>query len=353
MRQSCSILFMFSLFNFVSSSDSKVHLQAKPAPEPDAQDGRVHRKGLRPARDETERRPLLELMSMNLENWGGKSGNSSSALPEMIVVSGDGHVQSLQQQSAEIENAHVNPLAQAPVVANMYDYRGLQTYSLNDALNLHLYSRVTEGNLAQLFMTLSLTLMIVLLLAYCCTTTCWDGPEEEEQKVTKVPNDVKDPARSSDRDEPFDRRSSWARAYFDAHGDEKQAFDLLFRCNIISTEEFAAGDVSEERIQECLWIARNLLDKKSVEEWEKYWNAAQQAFEDSVAEVFEEQGDVGPAGRPGPSARDLTQILRASRSGGTPPGSQQESPTVPTSLPSSANLHYQDPSQFDFRPLQS
>lgn len=146
-------------------------------------------------------------------------------------------------------------------------------------------------------------------------------------------------------------QSSWARAYYEAEGDHKEAFELLFRCNIISTEEFACSEVSQAHIHECLWIAKHMLQNKPLEEWVALWQQAQQSFEDNVAECFESRG--GP--QVALTARSLAQRLKGSRGGayGSP-----SSPSTGTSMPSSANLDYHPGAgsadqDLDLRPLHS
>jgi len=83
---------------------------------------------------------------------------------------------------------------------------------------------------------------------------------------------------------------SWAQAYREARGEDKEALELLFRCNIISTEEFAFSSVSHEHIQECIWIAKHMLRQKPLEEWVALWQQAQLTFQDSVTACFEARG---------------------------------------------------------------
>jgi len=61
--------------------------------------------------------------------------------------------------------------------------------------------------------------------------------------------------------------SPWVRACKAAKGHEKQAFELLLRCNIIPAEEFESYTVSQEQIQERLWTASHMLQHKPLEEW--------------------------------------------------------------------------------------
>lgn len=93
---------------------------------------------------------------------------------------------------------------------------------------------------------------------------------------------------------------SWARAYREAMGQRRQALELLFRCNIISTQEFAYSRVSQEHIDECVWIGTYMLKQKPLEEWVALWQQAQQTFEDSVTACFTARTDAQRSSFSGP-----------------------------------------------------
>lgn len=79
---------------------------------------------------------------------------------------------------------------------------------------------------------------------------------------------------------------SWARSYRNAQGQSKQGLELLFRCHIIPAEEFAHSQVSQEHIDECIWIAAHMLRQRKLEEWTKMCSQAQTDFEDSIKVCF-------------------------------------------------------------------
>jgi len=82
--------------------------------------------------------------------------------------------------------------------------------------------------------------------------------------------------------------SSWACKYRESKGEDKEALALLLRCNIISKQELADNDISQEHIAECLWIAQTMLKKKTSEEWAALSeNGPKEAFEEAVAAVFQ------------------------------------------------------------------
>jgi len=102
---------------------------------------------------------------------------------------------------------------------------------------------------------------------------------------------------------------SWARAYRDAKDLRREALELLFRCNIISTQEFAYSRVSQEHIDECVWIGTYMLKQKPLEEWVALWQQAQQTFEDSVTACFtartESRSNYGPIGGSAPPRSEV------------------------------------------------
>jgi hypothetical protein len=85
---------------------------------------------------------------------------------------------------------------------------------------------------------------------------------------------------------------TWANTYRKADTESKEALELLFRCNIIPEREFAHSFVSQEHIDECVWISSQMLRQKSLEEWVDSWKEARSTFEDSVTACFAARTDV-------------------------------------------------------------
>merc|ERR1719316_130770 len=85
---------------------------------------------------------------------------------------------------------------------------------------------------------------------------------------------------------------SWVKNYKSAEGRQKQALELLFRCSIIPTEEFAHSRVSQDHMDECVWIATHMLKQKPLEEWVNLCPEACQAFQASVTACFSARTDV-------------------------------------------------------------
>jgi len=85
---------------------------------------------------------------------------------------------------------------------------------------------------------------------------------------------------------------TWAKTFRNADQSSKEALELLFRCNIIPMQEFANSYVSQEHIDECVWISTQMLRQKSLEEWVEAWPEAMKTFEESVTACFAARTDV-------------------------------------------------------------
>merc|ERR1719478_384234 len=133
-------------------------------------------------------------------------------------------------------------------------------------------------------MNLMIVILILLFLTLTVCCLCWDGASDEEQLQSPTKEVQQDYANVEFSD------GSWAQVYREARGEQKEALELLFRCNIISTDEFAFSSVSQEHIQECIWIATHMLRQKPLEEWVALWQQAQRTFEDNVTACFEARG---------------------------------------------------------------
>lgn len=84
---------------------------------------------------------------------------------------------------------------------------------------------------------------------------------------------------------------TWACTYRKAEGKQKEALELLFLCGIIPQNEFAESRVSQEHVDECVWIATHMLRQRSLNDWLARWVDAQQIFERSVTACFSARHD--------------------------------------------------------------
>lgn len=105
---------------------------------------------------------------------------------------------------------------------------------------------------------------------------------------------------------------TWARTYQNADGPGKEALELLFRCHIIPTEEFAHSKVSQEHVDECVWIGTHMLRQRKLEEWTEAWPEALRSFEESVTACFSARADARSSFKvPGSGSRSRQGSPRA------------------------------------------
>lgn len=275
---------------------------------------------------------MLELMSLNLDKWGALHDHVEN-LPDSIAVRGNGNFEPWNFETASDVVEQFNPLAQMPKSTNMFDTRSLQAHPLNFAQYAEPQSDLTKNLMLVVF-----ALVVLLTVAYLMSCLCFEGSETDDEQVAAPPKEGK-----IDGSGLKTGQYTWPAAYAEATGEQKEAFELLFRCNMVSHEEFSHEAVSREHIEECTWIATHMLERKPLEEWVGLWQQAQRSFEDSVADCFEAHG-----GQVGLGARALAQRLTLSRS-----GQFRTTPSSPTSRPSSANLDFVSDANVDLRPLHS
>jgi len=213
--------------------------------------------------------PLLSLLSLDLENWGSKVAvNTSTHLPLDVVFT----------QTAVHAS---NPLAQVLASeSNLFDSRGFHPQPMS------FFSVSAPGDSMRNLGVIILSLLGLGMLFLCFN----DGSTFDEDDPLQHSLSKDDHAAESGFATVEYSDGSWAQVYREARDEQKEALELLFRCNIISTDEFAFSSVSQEHIQECIWIATHMLRQKPLEEWVALWQQAQQTFEDSVTACFEARG---------------------------------------------------------------
>lgn len=86
-------------------------------------------------------------------------------------------------------------------------------------------------------------------------------------------------------------KGTWVEFYRIADIGDKVAMELLFRCNIIPMDEFAHSKVSQNHIEECLWISTQMLRQRSIEDWVDAWPQATKAFQESITACFAARAD--------------------------------------------------------------
>lgn len=241
------------------------HLESAPVVESLQPRRHLRQKLSHPAQVKASKPPVLSLLSVSLDTWGSKASNCTTPeLLDMIVNKGADHV--------------TNPLAQVLASeTNLFDPRSSQAHSMSLFLE--------PGQKGAQVRNVGILVFILLLFGFTLVYLCWDGGSSDHDDP---------PPFSEEAEQDFATveftDGSWAQVYREARGEQKEALELLFRCNIISTDEFAFSSVSQDHIHECMWIATHMLRQKPLEEWVALWQQAQQTFEDSVTACFEARG---------------------------------------------------------------
>lgn len=203
-------------------------------------------------------------MSVELDTWGYKSSNHTT-------------IHFRDQARGKTVVPMMNPLAQVPSSElNLFDPRGFEAHSM---------SLLFEPQHTSKLVNIGVLVFILSLIAIILTCLCWDGSMLEDEELHSPMQEVEQDFATLEFSD-----GSWAQVYREACGEKKESLELLFRCNIISTDEFAFSSVSKEHIEECIWIATHMLRQKPLEEWVALWQQAQQTFEDSVTACFEARG---------------------------------------------------------------
>jgi len=116
---------------------------------------------------------------------------------------------------------------------------------------------------------------------------------------------------------------TWAQTYRESDEQSKQGLELLFRCHIIPTVEFAHSKVSQEHVGECVWISTHMLRQRPLEEWLELWPEAQRTFEENVTACYvariELRSSFNEGGGEGMETASPRTLQRYIESGGTDP----------------------------------
>lgn len=134
----------------------------------------------------------------------------------------------------------------------------------------------------------------VVILISCCVAVILDFDLKDYGIDRKLLEGVK--SRLSPSQTPVealaaieDAHGTWIENYKTAKGKPKIALELLLRCSIIPVEEFAHRCVSQDYIDDCIWIATHMLRTRSLDEWALRSDEARGTFKESVASCFQAQ----------------------------------------------------------------
>lgn len=193
---------------------------------------------------------VLELLSLSLDKWGSK---------------------------ASLSQTH------QPVVPNL---KSVSSSDLAAATGFR--SRKSDSNVSRSGHHILLAgLLFWVCVAICFLVSPWGNAPESSRDTEESPAETSHPPSSGSLKLESSDHGSFACRYRESTGEEKEALTLLLRCNIISKDEFTNNQVSREHVDECVWIAKQMLEQRPLEEWVSLSQNGRQSFEDTVAAIYE------------------------------------------------------------------
>jgi hypothetical protein len=131
-------------------------------------------------------------------------------------------------------------------------------------------------------------MMAVCLFIFLVVGLLWLFLSQDDGTSNESPTNS--PSRNLSEDEALKlSENAWPRAYLLANEEEKKALELLLLCRIIQPDEFANGDVSDQHVEECMWISKQMLRQKDYIYWTRNPVEAARAFDESVTSRFPER----------------------------------------------------------------
>lgn len=202
---------------------------------------------------------FIQLVNVGLDTWGKKQWIA----PEFPLVAAAGE----------------SPLASLRWVRTEFT-------SFDSSFNTNFKSR---SLIAEICMGLIVLLFVLLVLGLVgqCMSRC----DEEDvvgtpksQKALAAKKESQDDSTAPKKDTHL---GTWAQAYSEATGPEREALDLLFRCQIVSVYEFTESRVGRDHIDECIRIARQMLQQRSMSDWIALRYRAKQIFQERAHDVHD------------------------------------------------------------------
>lgn len=199
---------------------------------------------------------FIQLVNSGLDAWGTKSWMAPE-FPLVAAVAGETPLAALRRLRTEFTS-----------------------------FDTHLKSRSLGGeiSLALIFM---LFLLLALGLIIQCISRCEEEDESGTPKAQKLPlkrPESQDVVAAPQRETHL---GTWAQAYSESSGQEREALDLLFRCQIVSVYEFTESRVGRDHIDECIRIARQMLQQRSMSDWIAIRYRAKEIFQEKAHDAHD------------------------------------------------------------------
>lgn len=162
-------------------------------------------------------------------------------------------------------------------------------------VSLHM-SALSRAKGAKTRLVLFIVMVIVVMVGLFFACSLMEESEESEETTIPSKDDIT-PKEDT-------QIGTWALTYQKADEQSKQGLDLLLGCNIIPQEEFDKSQVSQEHIDECVWIAIHMLQQRPLEQWIQMRPEAQKTFMDRN-QLCLSSNEKEPGGTPKASVQHL------------------------------------------------
>lgn len=213
-----------------------------------------------------------------VDNTSGLGTNASNTLARTTNTSGDArqleHIFLFKQPSGSIDPTRPYD---GPMLSNSDKSMTLNSQKITSFA----YNEISSGpSMTRVFAVTLVMLVVALVFVALCIFVMEEHSDHDEgpmQTIARPPEDLHI---------MMSCHGTWAETYQKSENERKEGLELLFRCHIIPPEEFAHSSVSQEHIDECVWIATHMLRHRKLEEWTEMVDEAARTFEESVTACF-------------------------------------------------------------------
>lgn len=164
----------------------------------------------------------------------------------------------------------------------------LATPAPNDFLALS-SSATTSGNNTLLLATALLWVLVTIFFVVILGGGSENESGEEAPEVPVAPSSSLSPRATCHLPvEIIDAYSPRARnAQVLSEQRRKDALELCLRCQIFLADDYSNNRISQEHVDECLWIASKMLQQMPFDSWVDLSERDRQSFEDSVDAILQ------------------------------------------------------------------
>jgi len=257
------------------------------------------------------------------------AGNVSSLTLNTIQASEASQNETALRRARTLPNQTSTRLRMGPLLSRL---RGSNNTEEHFSARMHIQGEIHAATsrtitLMSAFSTTRLSLTRIMAVGFMVLITLVSlfvvCSSVEDSSLFAPPDSKMPPKQRQELLALVDCEGTWAQTYRESDDQSKQGLELLFRCHIIPTVEFAHSKVSQEHVGECVWISTHMLRQRPLEEWLDLWPEAQRTFEENVTACYvariELRSSSKEGGGEGMETASPRTLQRYIESGGTDP----------------------------------